>query len=101
LCALFAESLSLFLFFSLFSLSLSFSLSPTTKKQNDISPLEFAHRDNAADLTFTSTTLLIGLIAVNSVRVNEKYHGAALLFGTLSRQMKFTIDDRAGPSVKE
>lgn len=96
------------------SLSLSLLLSPLSplcsvflsffndkEVQNDISPLEFAHRDNAADLTFTSTTLLIGLIAVNSVRVNEKYHGAALLFGTLSRQMKFTIDDRAGPSAKE
>jgi hypothetical protein len=58
-------------------------------------------RDSVADLTFTSTTLLIGLIAVNSVRVNEKYRGTALLFGTLSRQMKFTIDDRAGPSAKE
>lgn len=94
LCALFAESLFL-------ALSFLLSLSNDKEVWNDISPLEFAHRDNAADLTFTSTTLLIGLIAVNSVRVNEKYHGAALLFGTLSRQMKFTIDDRAGPSAKE
>lgn len=94
-------NLSLSLFLPLLAPSLILSFSNDKEVQNDISPLEFAHRDNAADLTFTSTTLLIGLIAVNSVRVNEKYHGAALLFGTLSRQMKFTIDDRAGPSAKE
>lgn len=52
-------------------------------------------------LTFVSGPLLIGLNAVNSARVNEKYLDAALLFGTLSREMKFTIDDHAGPSAKE
>lgn len=50
---------------------------------------------------FAPGTLLIGLNAVNSKCVNERYLVATLLFGTLSRKMKFTIDDHAGPSAKE
>lgn len=60
-----------------------------------------AQRDNDLASTFVPGMLLIGLNAVNSVRVNEKYLDAELLFGTLSRKMKFTIDDHAGPSAKE